>query len=320
MNHSYTHTVQYSEAHLLVEISDFVKSLRTHQISFDQFLQQLITYLTLFNSIHQPKHTYSACLKLFASVKYEVEQYLGHNHYTQMYDVEPEVIVQCYQLLLGGESLCEDERVQVIDQHMANLHGVQLYLRGLLHQHSRLLALRLDLRYQTQYLHRVNITTFHSDIQLLLSSLGKQTNSFTDLAGYVWSLGQADQHGGYHIRLLLLFSGNKHGCIWYMAQKIGQLWHDMTQGEGYAFTQTEIERLKYLEEQGRSESGIIYSNNLRLCEKVFDWGGELVQQEHPLQVKLSSTMHTFGWGHMDIVKYKGIDDRIYNNDLSGWAD
>ncbi|RYY78292.1 MAG: inovirus Gp2 family protein [Moraxellaceae bacterium] len=319
MNHLYTQVMHHNEAQVLIDIEYFVMYARTQQVSFERFLPQLIRNLTLFHPMYQPERDYAASLAVFIALKHHVDQHLGHCHYTQLYNVEQDVIVQFYQLLLGDESLFENEREQTINQHMANLHGIQLYLRGVVNQHHRLLAVRVDLHYQVQCLHQVNITTFHSDIQLLLSSLGKQTNCFTEIVGYVWSLGQRVEYGGYYIRLLLLVNGSKYSDAWHMIARTGQCWHDITQGEGYAFNPYEIEQLQYLQEQGRLEPGIIYSNNPKLCQRVFDCGTELVKQENPLRVKLSSTMHTFGWGHMGIVKWRGNDDRTYNDDLSGWA-
>lgn len=307
---------QVSEAHLLVELEHFIDLVRTNRISIADFKHQLVDYLNCFNQVYKPELEYSARLKLFAYQKLEVDDLLdsdfGYIDYQCLHQINDSVILEAYQMLQRGEALIGQEDFNRQQKHMDNVQSVSLYINSLLAHYSRLLVVRVDLKYKAEFYPLVNIIYFHSDIEKLLGIMSKRRRCFVELEGYAWCLEQGDENGGYHCHLMLLFSGKAHQEAWYMASQIGALWHDITQQQGHYFNCHDIERLKWLESQGNNGLGMVYREDQQKRINVLAAVEYLAKEEQPLRVKLSAGMRTFGKGSFATQSRRGVDKTLYS--------
>lgn len=305
-----------SEAHLLVELEYFIDLVRTNGISIADFKHQLVDYLNWFNQVYNPELEYSARLKLFAYLKLEVDDLLfadfGCLNYQGLYQLNDSVILDAYQMLQRGEALIQQESVNRQLKHFDNMNSVVPYVNSFLAHYSRLLVVRVDLKYKAEFCHLVDIVHFHSDMARLLSIMGKRRQCFAELEGYIWCLEQGDINGGYHCHLMLLFSGKEHQQAWHMASQISELWHDITEYQGHYFNCQDIQRMKWLESRGTNGLGMVYREDKEKQSNVLAAAEYLAKQEQPLRVRLSANMNTFGQGTFATQSRRDIDETLYS--------
>lgn len=308
--------ISVSEAHLLVELELFIDLVRTNRISIADFKHQLVDYLNCFNQVYKPEFEYSARLKQFAYLKLEVDDLLGldfgYIDYQCLHQLNDSVILDAYQILQQGEALIGQESFKRQQKRSDNINSVVPYVKSLLAHYSRLLVVRVDLKYKAEFCPLVNIVHFHSDMARLLGIIGQRRQCFVEVEGYIWCLEQGDINGGYHCHLLLLFSGKAHQQAWHMASQIGTLWHEITEHQGHYFNCQDIERMKWLESKGTNGLGMVHRDDYQKQSSVLNAASYLAKEEQPLRVKLSAGMRTFGKGSFATRSRRGVDETLYS--------
>ena len=88
-----------------------------------------------------------------------------------------------------------------------NLIGLTKLINRHFEYHSRILVVRIDLRYKKEVFEEVSFEMVQLHREQLLDDRRSYPVVFEGLLGYAWGLEYGEQEGGYHYHLLALYDG-----------------------------------------------------------------------------------------------------------------
>ena len=108
------------------------------------------------------------------------------------------------------------------------------YVNAVIALYSRTTIVRVDLYYRSEAQARLRAEHVFDDLGQLVDE-HKRNPVFDDLIGHIYSVEQGDRNDGrgYHIHAAYFFNGNEVRGDVYKAIQIGELWEDITHGQGY---------------------------------------------------------------------------------------
>lgn len=113
------------------------------------------------------------------------------------------------------------------------------YVSKLFRCHARLLVVRIDIRYRTEFAQHARdlLPRFNEDLRIFKRGMRRSIRHkvFDSLVGYV----QAIEYGmviGHHSHFLLFFNGDKRRNDGFLAKEIGSHWREITQQDGAWFS------------------------------------------------------------------------------------
>ena len=181
----------------------------------------------------------------------------------------------------------------------------QAELTKLINRHfertSRILVIRIDLRYRQEVVNTLSIETVLLHRKQLLEDRRSHPKVFKGLLGYAWCLEEGEFEGGYHYHLLALYDGADHQEDIGIALAIRDLWSSITNGDGQCYI-SNFDKEK-LNEQGCLGIGMIHRNDrdlrINLIEKVATY---LTKSSTVFTIRSNSTtsgeFRTFGKSRM----------------------
>nr|WP_288774307.1 inovirus-type Gp2 protein [uncultured Psychrobacter sp.] len=178
--------------------------------------------------------------------------------------------MQFIQLLSGYEKVIKKDYSAWRYQSNKNCRNLEPNIRTLISDHSRLLFVRVDLKYIQEISNHVTIRDFDFHMKKLRDAIHNGDTCFTHLLGHAWSLEHGEDNGGFHCHLLLIFDGAKHYKDSYLADQVGQKWQDITDGVGYCFILNTREYKEGLARRGILGIGMIHRNNMQEVENAVE--------------------------------------------------
>lgn len=124
------------------------------------------------------------------------------------------------------------------------------YSDALWELYSRITIVRVDFHYRPESQGRLRVEHVFDDLDELISE-HERNPVFDHLIGHIYSAEQGDRNdgGGYHVHAAYFFNGNEvRGDVW-KAQELGELWKDITHGQGYVHS-CNHDKNKYEDECG----------------------------------------------------------------------
>lgn len=100
--------------------------------------------------------------------------------------------------------------------------------------YSRITIVRVDFHYRSEAQARLRVEHVFDDLDRLIAK--HQCNPLFDhLIGHIYSVEQGDRNdgGGYHIHAAYFFNGNEVRGDVFKATQLGELWKNITHGQGY---------------------------------------------------------------------------------------
>lgn len=143
---------------------------------------------------------------------------------------------------------------------------VQQELYSLLMRYSRVLAVRTDFGYRKDYLDQICITDVDQHVKTFVKEL-KKRSEFEKLKLYARKIEQGKDRG-YHIHFAAYFNGDDHWNGWYMANLLGKLWEEITDGMGSSHNCNRNE--SEYEAVGIRGIGMIHRKNLHECNNAIN--------------------------------------------------
>ncbi|SFI32693.1 Protein of unknown function [Pseudomonas guineae] len=109
------------------------------------------------------------------------------------------------------------------------------YTDAVMSLYSRTTIIRLDLYYRPEAQARLRVEHVLDDVDALIAKHSRHS-IFEHLIGYIYSVEQGDRNDGrgFHIHAAYFFNGNQVCRDVWKAIEIGELWEDITRGQGYA--------------------------------------------------------------------------------------
>lgn len=151
-----------------------------------------------------------------------------------------------------------------------NLEGLTELINRIFDHHSRILVVRIDLRYRKEVSSMVSLEMVQLHRKQLLEDRRIYPEVFAGLLGYAWGLEYGEQEGGYHYHLLAIYDGaDRRGDIG-IGMAIGNLWLAITNGYGLSYI-SNFDKEK-LSREGNLGIGMIHRDDvtlrMNLIEKV----------------------------------------------------
>ena len=120
-----------------------------------------------------------------------------------------------------------DRRYQTKD----NQASITEYVDRVLNRYSRSVVVRVDLHYLSVVQARLRVEAVFEDQDRLAREI-ERNQIFDHLSGYICSVEQGEERG-YHIHAAFFFNGAEVRSDFYKARQIGELWEQITRGQGY---------------------------------------------------------------------------------------
>ncbi len=159
---------------------------------------------------------------------------------------------------------------ELIHRAKRNLKELTKLINRLFERHSRILVVRIDLRYKKDVSQSVPLEIVQMHREQLLADRHNHPEVFDGLLGYAWCLEYGEQEGGYHYHLLALYNGAERREDIGIGMAIRDLWDTITNGYGQCYI-SNFDKAK-LESQGNLGIGMIHRDNvtlrINLIEKV----------------------------------------------------
>lgn len=151
-----------------------------------------------------------------------------------------------------------------------NLLELIKLINRLFEYHSRILVVRIDLRYKKEVADQVPLEFAQMHRDQLLSDRRNHPEVFDSLIGYAWGFERGEKEGGYHYHLLAFYNGAERREDIGIGMAIRDLWESITNGYGQCYI-SNFDKAK-LAEQGCLGIGMIHRNDvllrMNLIEKV----------------------------------------------------
>lgn len=307
------------ESEILFRVEQFVEQVRTKTIfNPDEFKQQLIEHLTLFTEVYKPDLYYSARLQLFAKIRLQVNRAINFGDYDILEYADAPSIDNLRALFDQDTNAIKQECIKRRNNCQGNAIALENYLNLLLRHYSKLMVVRVDLKYRQDAQHLINIFQFKKDTKSLCKAMGQNRKCFVNLQGFIWTMEQGDEDGHYHIHLLLLYDANCHQSDYCTGKAVGELWEQMTLGRGTYFNCNDSIYKDRLTQRKHCGLGRIKRDDSAAQDNVRAMAQYLVKDSQHLRVKGTSGMRTFGKGSFDCKSRRGIENTLYelSKDLS----
>ena len=285
-----TSSSKICEANLSIEIEDFIKSSLYAKRQPRSFYKNFCELLLDFDQVYNPDFSYSSLLQLFCNLLYEYHLDLD----------SPIDLLRClkrrsfddwqrYFNKMKSDHL--NERRQHRYNESLNAEKLDRRLTELTESYKALLVVSIELSYITN----VNIQRVQDDLEHFLRKVNRSKYG-NDVLLLVWALEQGSKSKGYHYHVVFILNERNRIEAWKIANDMGELWEDITDGDGCYFNCHDRRYLKQYEENGMVGIGIIYSN---LKYQVDRMRAVLLylarpKKEQYLRIKATKKMKTFG--------------------------
>jgi len=216
--------------------SDSAKPYRMTTLGLDlQYLNQMIT---LFDG--RVDYDYSEKLELFIDACHDIRLEYDGYRYT------------CPDPGMGGRYLSEPEAMNLLVMRIRELskeadyrrrsadrryqakrqaEDIKAFAHRVTERYSKSLVLRINLYYREIARQRLTIEQAYADMDRLIAA--RRTNPlFKHLSGYMVRIEQGRDQG-FHLHTAFFFNGSHVFRQFSIAERIGELWEDITQNRGY---------------------------------------------------------------------------------------
>lgn len=174
-----------------------------------------------------------------------------------------------------------------------NLAGLSLYVDALLDRYSRLVVVRVDLRYEIGEVNwkEGSADIARSDFNTFLRFVkGKRFGK--DVCGYVWKLEYGPLQG-WHYHFLLFLNGARHREDVSIAKELGDAWVEITQSKGCYFN-CNARKEKY----NKPALGVVSWRDLDKVQNLKMTAGYLAKSDLLIRPNLAGGERALGKGRM----------------------
>lgn len=280
---------QIDEASVLVAIEKFVLSILDAPRQPRSFYEKFTDLLFDFDQIYNTDFSYTCLIDRFCNLLYDYD--LQHETRNTLYKLLKQSSFREWQIYFNR---ARADHLNEMRQHRynesLNTKSLDGRLVKLQERYSALLAVRVDLAYEPN----PDIQQVSRDLEELRKRINRSEYG-KDLLLLVWALEQGEVKG-YHCHVALVFDERKRTGAWSIAKAIGELWEEITEGDGSYFNCHDRRYLKQYEEQGIVGIGVIFSNVPYQADKMRSTLSYLArpEKEQYLRAKTTSKMRTFG--------------------------
>jgi hypothetical protein len=188
------------------------------------------------------------------------------------------------------------------DRLKRNFLSMMTYAHSLLDcVRSRLIVIRLDLKYRSGCKSTTDMAQAQKDLQHLLANLRSKRSLFADLEGYIWRL-ECGEKGGHHFHVILFFNNDHFQNDSHRAELIGKYWAEViTPGRGEYFNCNRSDYKRRFEQLDCLAIGRIEATDARKRAHLDAVLYYLCKCEQQISAKPRQRARTMGRGEMPVV-------------------
>jgi hypothetical protein len=240
MNHPFSvpDAIQYSQAHILVEIEDLVRDLAASRLMAD-FDQRLLTHLPLYSSAFSSSHVYSEYIDLFWAGCKHVRLFdngglspfgreLGSRTTGHLYALTDLIGYVSAEVRGLKVTKCANDRRFQDRERREKLERHKQAIRA---RYARPLAVRVDFGYHIGGQYGVEIDDLYRHMRKMQELRLSRPDIFGDELGFAWALLQGTS-SGYYASAVRYYPGTSQRSDCDIAAQYGQLWGEVTDGLG----------------------------------------------------------------------------------------
>lgn len=166
-------------------------------------------------------------------------------------------------------------------RYEANQKKVMLteYVGRVLGRYSRTVVVRVDLHYRAIARARLRIEHVFEDLDFLVRAR-ERNPIFKHETGYIYSVEQGEDKG-FHVHAAFFFNGAEVRSDFAKARSIGDLWEQITRGQGYCYSCND-DKASYGDELG---IGVIQRRDIQARQKVAKAMSYLAKDSQHLRMK-----------------------------------
>ena len=285
-----TSSSKICEANLSIEIEDFIKSSLHAKRQPRSFYKNFCELILDFDQVYNPDFSYSSLLQLFCNLLYEY-----HLDLDSPKDLLRSLKRRSFDDWQRYFSKMKNDHLNERRQHRynesLNTKKLDKRLTELTESYEALLVVSIEL----SYIPNVNIQRVEDDLERFLRKV-KRSKYGDDVLLLVWALEQGSKSKGYHCHITFIFDERDRIGAWTIANDMGELWEDITDGDGRYFNCHDRRYLKQYEENGVVGIGVIYSKlpyQVKKMRSVVTYSARPEKEQH-LRIKTTKKMKTFG--------------------------
>lgn len=168
------------------------------------------------------------------------------------------------------------------------------------HVRSRLILIRLDLKYHSDFAAKMKVGQAQEDLKHFFRNMSSKPSLFSDLVGYIWCLERGANGGFDHFHVVLFFSNDRLGIESHRAELIGKYWESVvTRGYGSYFS---AHRSDYWKPWKPSSLGRIEYYDHQKRYGLLDLLAYLCKDEQKIREKPKKRSRSYGKGEMPTVR------------------
>ena len=289
---------------VVANVHSLVTDILGNTISFNEIINKLNgLYYPFMNHLNTELFYSQPALAFFSST-----QAIVGDTYPKKVIWDHDKTLSLINMLSCYKNDIERECITFSYQESQNQKQLEHYVHSLTNHYSRLLFIRIDLKYAQQTSHHVSIENFDDHMSKLRELIGNKKTCFEHLQGNAWAIEQGGVNGGLHCHLLLMFDGSKRDNDWYIAKEVGEKWKTITGGLGEYYSYHDPERKQKYQQYGKLGIGMIHRDNPQEVENAVRSALYLTKpskDEQQLKLWLPS-MRTFGHGIYRTPKRRGL--------------
>jgi len=278
--------LQYDLSHqatLVTAVNNFVDYMLNLELSHTDFIAHLCVLIPAFQVFDQEDVDYCTSVGAFRNMMQFVEAHRGdlgiEEYLTQL---SPKEISHLQTQIRNHRSLHLAEIRLFRQQEKDNQESFLAYVQRILHDHYKVLIVRVDLGYLKASMPNITVQDFYSHIESLRHLLKDKNGCFKHLLGYGLALEQGTTKG-YHVHLMLIYNGSERCQDWYLANEVIQKWQEITQGLGYGVNINTPEKKKQYADRGLLGIGMIHRNQPLEMQNALNVARYLTQPEKFMQ-------------------------------------
>ena len=293
MKMSYLANRSFTDNEVLVDIESFVEKLIEHKYSRKQFYAELVNLLFRFKDMMDWDACYSPFVDSFKNIIVEYDFYLNDRIYL-LNELKRKSIEEWCEYFLSFVKVQSNMYIQHRYNESLNQYRLFNRLDLLISKYSAILVVRVDFGYQC----KVPLNQVISDYERFKKKL-TYTQYGKEKLLFVWALEQGESKG-FHYHIAILFDGSSRYGAYKIASDLGEIWKEVTQGNGIYFNCHDRAYLAEFERRGKTGIGMIYSNFQPQVDNMKATLGYLAQPDkgQHLRVKTSPKMRTFGMSQL----------------------
>ena len=278
--------LQYDLSHqaaVMTAVNNFVDYQLNDGFNQTDFIVHLCVLIPAFQVFDQEGSEYSTSIDAFKNIVQSVETRRGDVGIEEyLMQLSPKEISHLQTQIRNHRSLHLAEIRLFRQQEKDNQDSFLEYVQRILHDHYKVLIVRVDLGYLKELILNITVQDFYSHIESLRNLLKDKNGCFKHLLGYGLALEQGSSKG-YHVHLMLLYNGSERCQDWYLANEVIQKWQEITQGSGYGVNNNTHEKKKQYADRGLLGIGMIHRNQPLEMQNALNVASYLTQPEKYLQ-------------------------------------